>query len=524
VLYQIYPRSFADSNGDGVGDLEGIIGHLDHLEWLGVDGVWLSPVTVSPNADWGYDVADYCDIDPDYGDLATLDRLVAEAGRRGIRVLLDLVPNHTSDRHPWFQDARRSRTADHRDFYVWADPAEDGGPPNNWVSSFGGPAWSFSEATGQYYLHNFTPEQPDLNWWHEPVREAFDDIFRFWFDRGVAGFRIDVCHMVVKDAALRDNPPAGPGDPFIEQMFGQHWLYNANRPEVHDVIRRWRRIADSYDPPRVLVGETSVENLEVLATYYGDGTDELHLAFNFVFLESPLEAAALRRIVEETRRLLPAGAWPVWCGSNHDVPRLATHWGGGEVARTKVALLMLLGIPGTVFLYQGDEIGLVDGPITQDTLRDPVGKRFWPHYAGRDPERTPMPWTGAPGGGFCPAGVSPWLPMADPADNNVADQRDDPDSVLSFVRRLLALRRANPDLVSERYEALDTPDGVWAWRRGETTTVACNLSDRAATVVLAAGDEPTFQLVCSTDPGRPAGPVAGGLLLGPWEGAVVVGR
>ena len=288
VLYQVYIRSFADADGDGQGDLAGLRRHLDHLAWLGVDGLWLSPVGPSPNADWGYDVADYCAVHPDYGTLEDLDALIAEAGRLGIRILLDLVPNHTSDKHAWFEDARSSAASAHRAFYVWADPGPDGGPPNNWVSTFGGPGWTLDEDSGQYFLHNFLPEQPDLNWWSDEVRDAFDGILRFWWDRGVAGFRIDVCNMIIKDAQLRDNPPATEDDPFVMQMFGQRPLYNSNQPEVHDVLRRWRAIAESYDPPRVLLGETNVEQLDILASFYGTGADELHLAFNFPFIEAPL--------------------------------------------------------------------------------------------------------------------------------------------------------------------------------------------------------------------------------------------
>ena len=284
VLYQIYPRSFADSNADGVGDIPGIIDHLDYLAWLGVDGIWLSPVTVSPNADWGYDVSDFCAIAPEFGTMDDFDRLVAQAGTRGIRVLMDIVPNHTSEQHPWFVDPRSSRTSDHRDWYVWADGKEDGTLPNNWVSSFGGPGWTLDERTGQYYFHNHLQEQPDLNWWNEDVRAAFDDIFRFWSDRGVAGFRIDVANVIIKDAELRDNPPATEDDDFETQMFGQRSVYNANRPEVHDVIRRWRRLADDYDAPRLLIGETPVP-VDKLAEFYGNGSDELGLAFNFNFIE-----------------------------------------------------------------------------------------------------------------------------------------------------------------------------------------------------------------------------------------------
>ncbi|HXW39210.1 MAG TPA: alpha-amylase family glycosyl hydrolase [Acidimicrobiales bacterium] len=476
LLYQIYPRSFADSDADGIGDLPGITAHLDHLEWLGVDGIWLSPVTVSPNRDWGYDVADYLRVDPALGTDADLDHLIDAADRRGIRVLLDLVPNHTSDEHPWFVDARRSRQSLHRQWYVWADPAPGGGPPNNWVSSFvGGPAWTFDEPTGQYYLHNHLPEQPDLNWWNDGVRRAFDDILTTWFGRGVAGFRIDVCSGIVKDAELRDNPPSDETDPFIDQVFGQRPVYNGNRPEVHDVLRHWRRLADDAGG-RLLLGETPVA-LESMVTFYGSGGDELHLAFNFPFIEGPLEASAMRALVEDTERLLPPGGWPVWTGSNHDVSRLATRWAEGDERKTRVALLVLLCLRGTPVLYQGDEIGLPDVPVPQERLRDPVGVRYWPLYAGRDPMRTPMPWRPGPGGGFTEPGVEPWLPFGHPDGVTVAEERDDRGSVLNFVRDLVALRRRRPELSGGSHRTMATDPPVWAWARGEQTVVACNMGD-----------------------------------------------
>ena len=412
VLYQIYPRSFADSNADGIGDIPGIIEHLDHLQWLGVDGIWLSPVTVSPNADWGYDVSDFCAIAPEFGTLDDFDRLVAEAGVRGIHVLMDIVPNHTSEEHPWFVDARSSRTSAHRDWYVWADGKGDGQPPNNWVSSFGGTGWTLDEGTGQYYFHNHLQEQPDLNWWNEEVRATFDGIFRFWSDRGVAGFRIDVCNIIIKDAELRDNPPATEEDDFETQMFGQRSVYNANRPEVHEVIRRWRRQAESYDEPRLLIGETPVP-VDKLAEFYGDGSDELGLAFNFNFISAPFRAPEMRAIVEETEAALPAGAWPAWTGSNHDMFRFPTRWAEDDPAKVRLALLMLLSLRGTPVLYQGDEIAMGNVALAQEDLRDPLGVRFYPYYEGRDAARTPMQWSDRPGGGFTEA-ERPWLPHGRP--------------------------------------------------------------------------------------------------------------
>ena len=337
VFYQIYPRSYADSNGDGVGDLPGIVSKLDHLARLGITGVWLSPVTRSPNRDWGYDVSDYRDIDPSFGTLDDLDTLVAAAGERGIRILMDLVPNHTSDQHPWFVDALSGRGSAYRDYYVWADPKPDGGLPNNWASIFGGPAWQFDEASGQYFLHNFEAAQPDLDWWNEEVRREFDGIVRFWWDRGVAGFRIDVCNMMIKDKELRDNPPATGDDPLDQQFMGQRAVYNTDRPEAHDILRRWRSIADGYEPERLLIGETNVEKLPTLMEFYGNGRDELHGGFNFVFINAPFEAGALRTVVEDTEALLPDGAWPIWTASNHDVSRLATRWAAGDPAKVKIA-------------------------------------------------------------------------------------------------------------------------------------------------------------------------------------------
>src|SRR4051812_11131205 len=295
TLYQIYPRSYRDTNGDGIGDLRGITERLDHLQWLGVEGIWLDPVMPSPNTDWGYDVADFCAGGPALGTLADCDELIAEAAKRDIRIVMDLVPCHTSTEHAWFRDARTSRDSQYRDYYVWRDPAPDGGVPNNWVNAFNpaNPSWTFDEHTGQYYLNSFLPTQADLNWWNPAVRDEFDDILRFWFDRGVAGFRIDVVHMIVKDKLLRDNPPSEKADHWAVRIMGQRSVYNSCQPETHDVLRRWRAICDGYDPPRVLIGETHVHDYELLASFYGHG-DELNLAFNFLLIHAPFDAKQLR--------------------------------------------------------------------------------------------------------------------------------------------------------------------------------------------------------------------------------------
>ncbi|HSD75788.1 MAG TPA: alpha-amylase family glycosyl hydrolase [Solirubrobacteraceae bacterium] len=522
VLYQCYPRSFADSDGDGVGDLPGIRARLDHLQWLGIDGLWLNPTFPSPNADWGFDVSDYRGVHPELGTLDDLDALVADARSRGIRVLLDLVPNHTSDEHPWFADSRSARDSARRDWYVWRDPAPDGGPPNNWVSIFGGPAWTLDERTGQYYLHNFKDRQPDLDWWNDAVRDEFDDILRWWFDRGIAGFRIDVAHGIVKDRELRDNPPPGDADKHLHHWLGQRPAFSMNREDVHDVYRRWRALCDARpggpeDRP-ILVGETWVDELERLVTFYGSGTDELHLAFNFVFIESRFDPARLAGIVARTEELLPGEAWPTWTLGNHDVERFPTRWCDEDPARSRCALLLLLTLRGTPVLYYGDELALPDTPLPSHAEVDPVALLRDPDRPGRDPARTPMPWSAAPGAGFTRPGVEPWLPLGDVAAANVEDQRADRGSPLHLVRDLIALRRAHADLRAGAYRELPAPPGAWAYRRGERATVALNLGRDEVAV-----DGVRGTIAACTDRSRDGEAVGGALCLAPSQGAVVLG-
>jgi alpha-glucosidase len=514
VCYQIYPRSFADSNGDGVGDIPGITAHLDHLEWLGIECVWLSPTFPSPNFDWGYDVADYYGVHPELGTMADLDTLIAEAGRRGIRIVLDLVPTHTIIEHAWFVDSRTSRDARHREWYVWADPKPDGSLPNNWASFFMGNAWQLDERTGQYYLHLFLPQQPDLDWWNHEVRDEFDRILRFWFDRGIAGFRIDVAHGIIKDKELRDNPPATRDSSPLDQFRGQVPLYTSNRPEVHDVHKHWRTIADSYDPPRLLVGETFVGTVQQVMTFYGTG-DELSLAFNIPFLSAPFDAATLAGLVNQTESLLPAGCCEVWTGSNHDVSRFPTRWAAGDPARARCAVLMLLGLRGSVFLYYGDELGMPDTDVPPDRMLDPVSIQYHP-VLNRDAARTPMQWTGEAGAGFTPAGVEPWLPFGDLRACNVADQRTDPASTLHFTRDLIALRNELPDLRSGAYAELAAAGGLWAWRRGDQVVVALNFGDAEATL---GGVTGTVRI--ATNRARDGETVDGSLTLGGSEGVVL---
>src|SRR5580700_2101934 len=473
VLYQLYVRSWLDTNGDGYGDLPGIIERLDYLSWLGVDGIWLSPTMPSPDQDWGYDVSDYLGVHPELGTLADLDRLIADAGARGMQVLLDLVPNHTSTAHPWFVDAATGRDAEFRDYYVWADPAPGGGPPNNWLDATGQSAWAWHEPTGQYYLHLFLDSQADLNWHDPAVHREFDEIVRFWFDRGVAGFRIDVAHGLYKDAELRDNPPAATTDP-LGGRFGQEQTYSANRPETHAVFRDWRKIADSYEPPRLLLGETWVRDVASLAGFYGHN-DELQLAFNFPFVFARFAAQDLSGVVGATIARLPAGACPVWTASNHDVGRFPTRWCEGDDQRTRLALLVLCTLPGTVVLYYGDEIGMTDVAVPPEQQRDEMTRREAGQPGNRDRARTPMQWE--PGGGFTTG--TPWLPLGDSAARSVAGQRADPESVLTLCRDLLALRRAELS-GGTTYEEVTADGDLWAYRTGGLLVLA-NFSAAAFT-------------------------------------------
>ena len=458
VLYQVYPRSFADSDGDGVGDLRGITAHLDHLEWLGVDGLWLNPTFPSPNADWGFDVSDYCGVHPELGTLEDLDELVARAGERGIRVLLDLVPNHTSDQHPWFRERR--------DFYVWRE-GRNGDPPNNWKSNFGGPAWTRDEASGLWYLHNFTPDQPDLDWWNEDVRAAFDDILRFWMQRGVAGFRIDVAHGIVKDRELRDNPPATEDDTDHHRWLGQQLEYSMNRDEVHDVFRRWRAVCDPYDG--VLLGETWVLDLERLMRFYGEDLDELHLAFNFVFLLADFEAdaagadrrrdrgaAARARVADLDARQPRHGALPDALDARGPGARALRAHDAADAARDARPLLR----------RRARDARASRSRPTASSI--PSACSTTPSVPGRDGARSPMPWSAEPGAGFSAPGVEPWLPLGELAGVNVAEQRADPRlGAAPHPRpRRPAARGGGP--ARRRLRAgRCVDDGLWAYRRGD---------------------------------------------------------
>ncbi len=511
VLYHVYVRSFADADGDGVGDLPGVRARLDHLGALGVDAIWLSPTSVSPDADHGYDVSDYRHVQPALGGDAALDQLIAAAHARGLRVLLDLVPNHTSVEHPWFVDARGGRGSRHRDWYVWAH-GRDGGPPNNWISDFrerGSPrsAWTLDPRSGEWCLTSFLPLQVDLNWRSPAVRDEFLDILAAWFRRGADGVRIDVAHKLVVDAGLRDNPPLAPGDDPVSRARGQRQVMNAERPELHDILRSWRRLADSLTPPRLLLGETYVGDVARLAPFHG-ADDELHLALNVPFLHSELTAPALRRVVDATLAALPAGAWPLWCASSHDDGRFPSRWCGGDERLVRCALLILLTLRGTPLLYYGDEIGMTDVEVAAGRRRDRVG--------GRDGCRTPMQWEPAPGGGFTRPGVEPWLPLGDCVRTNVRDQGRDPRSILTLCRDLIAERRRSEGLRRGGMAWLPSPEGVLAWRRGERHAVAVNLSAGAADVAGVRG-----RVRVGTDRGRDGEEVGGTLRL-PGQSGVLI--
>jgi alpha-glucosidase len=491
VVYEIYPRSYADASGDGVGDLAGIAGRLDHLAWLGVDAVWIAPFYPSPMADFGYDVADHTGVDPLFGTLDDVDGLLAEAHRRDIRVIVDYVPNHTSEQHPWFVESRASRGSAKRDWYVWHDPRPDGGPPNNWISMFGGPAWAWDEVTGQYYLHSFLKEQPDLNWRNPEARAAMLDVLRFWLDRGVDGFRIDVAQFVAKDPELRDNPPNPEPERLAHLGEWRHQLhlYDHGHPDLHPIYREIRRLVDTYPGDRVVIGELHHPDFEIWAGFYGEELDEIHLPFNFHMLQAPWDAASLQTVIRSVCTALPDGAFANWVFGNHDQPRIASRVGRDQA---RVAMLLLLTLRGAPTLYYGEEIGMVNVEIPAARIRDPWGMAE--PAQGRDPERTPMQWDTSPNGGFCPPGVEPWLPLApDAGAVNVAAQRNDPGSMLSLTRRLLTIRREHPAFADGDLELIDdTPEGTLAFRRradGQCVVVGLNLTAEERTL-------------CGAGPGR----------------------
>lgn len=482
VIYQIYPRSFQDSDADGVGDLAGIESRLDYLAELGIDAIWLSPIYPSPMADFGYDIADYCGIDPMFGDLAGFDRLLAAVHARGLRLLLDFVPNHSSDQHPWFVESRTSRASPKRDWYIWRDSASDGGPPNNWISDFGGSSWQWDENTGQYYLHAFLKSQPDLNWRNPELRKAMMAVLRFWLDRGVDGFRIDVLWHIIKAETLPDNPinPDWTSDRTQRDRLIQ--LYSTDQPEAHAISAEFRALADHYGD-RVLIGEICLPN-DRLARWYGTPDHpQVHLPFNFQLIENDWDAATLAQMITDYEASLPLFGWPNWVIGSHDAPRIAARIGQ---AQARVAAMLLLTLRGTPTLYQGDEIGIGEVHIPPERVRDPQGLRQPGLGIGRDRSRTPMPWDDSDFAGF--STVDPWLPLNDDwRIRNLTAQDRDSGSILALYRSLLALRRCHDALAIGDVTIIDSSADVLTYMRryaGERLLIALNLGNKSRPLTL----------------------------------------
>jgi alpha-glucosidase len=517
VIYEIYPRSFQDSDGDGVGDLRGILERLDHLSWLGVDAVWICPIYPSPMADFGYDVADYVGIDPLFGTLEDFDRLLAALHQRGIRLILDFVPNHSSDEHPWFKEARGSPESARRGWYIWRDPAPGGGPPSNWVSQAGGSAWQLDPASGQYYYHAFLKSQPDLNWRNPAVRRAMYDALRFWLDRGVDGFRVDVLWHMIKDAEFRDdplNPHYREGEPDFRRVRA---LYSADQPEVLEIAQEMRRVLAEYPDERLLIGEIYLP-VERLAAYYGPELSAVHLPFNFNLMWAPWRPDAIMALIAQYEAVLPAGGWPSWVLGNHDQARSAARLGP---AQARVAMVLLLTLRGTPTLYYGDELGLENVPVPPERERDPFGIRQPGTGQGRDPVRTPMPWDASASCGFTTGEA--WLPLGERhAEQSVAVQKRDPGSMLALTRALLELRRREPALSIGDFAPLAAEGDVLAYARSwgdRRLVVALNLASMPRAIRF--GEDLTGQIEISTQLGRAGQLVTDGVELGADEAVVI---
>ncbi len=480
VIYQVYPRSFQDADGDGVGDLPGITSRLGYLRWLGVDAVWISPFYPSPMEDFGYDITDHTNVHPMFGDLGDFDVLVGEARQQNIKVIVDFVPNHTSNEHPWFLRSRSSKDDPKREWYIWRDPAPDGGVPNNWLSVFGGPAWTLDEATEQYYYHAYLEEQPDLNWRNPEVQEAMLGVLRFWLERGVDGFRVDALRQLIKDDRFRDNPPSPDylvgGSPYDALLP----VYSTDRPEVHAAIRRMRRVLEEYGDDRLLIGELYLP-IERLVRYYGEGGSGVQLPMNLHLISTLWDAERVGNLIDTYEASLPASGWPTWVLGNHDRSRIASRVGR---AQARVAAMLLLTLRGTPTLYYGDEIGMRDARIPPELVQDPYERNVPGIGVGRDPARTPMQWRYEADAGFTTG--DPWLPVGeDHAEVNVETQKRNPRSMLALHRRLLALRRAEPALALGSYEPVEAADNLLAYARekhGRRYLIALNLGSQPQTL------------------------------------------
>jgi alpha-glucosidase len=477
IIYQVYPRSFQDSNGDGVGDLRGIISRLDYLTTLGVNAIWISPIFQSPMADFGYDISDYCQIHPLFGSMADFDALLSEAHKRGLKMILDLVPNHTSDQHPWFLESRSSRNNPKRDWYLWKDALPDGSPPNNWLSVFGGTGWEFDEQTGQYYYHAFLKEQPDLNWRNTEVQQAMLSTMQFWLDKGVDGFRVDVMWHMIKDKNFQDNPPNPDYDIYRSTFEKLIPIHSTDQPEVHAIVKMMRQLVDRYHE-RVLIGEIYLP-VQRLVMYYGENGDGAHLPFNFQLINMPWEAPRVLAAIEEYEVALPSGGWPNWVLGNHDQPRIGSRIGRDQA---KVAAVLLLTLRGTPTLYYGDEIGMTDVAVPPAEWRDPQGLNMPELGLSRDPCRTPMQWGNKPYAGF--SNNKPWLPVAENFTRiNVELQLKDPASTLIFYHRLIELRQSEPALFGGEYRSIFSDRQLLAYVRisgKKSFLIVLNLTHRAA--------------------------------------------
>jgi alpha-glucosidase len=527
IIYQIYPRSYQDSNDDGIGDLNGIRQRLDHIQSLNVDAIWLSPIYPSPMHDFGYDVADYVDINPIFGTMDDFELLLQEVHTRGMKLILDLVPNHSSDEHEWFIESRSSRDNPKRDWYIWRDPAPDGGPPNNWLSFFGGPAWTFDETTGQYYMHQFVTQQPELNYRNPEVLAAMLDVMRFWLEKGVDGFRIDVIWLMLKDENFHDEPEETNWDGVNPHGSIQH-IYTQNLPGVHNLIKEMRKVLEEYHE-RMMVGEIYLPN-EELMKYYGtrqsdDTYDECHLPFNFQLIDLPWSATSVRKAVDQYEGDLPVGAWPNWVMGNHDRTRMATRVG---INQARVANMLLMTLRGTPTTYYGEEIGMENVEIPPEFIQDPpaVKQPEIAHIIGRDPVRTPMQWNGSANAGFSQPEVVTWLPIAENHERcNVATQDDDPTSMLNLYRMLTALRKTEPALSVGGYQSMDIDvEDVFVYRRfgadSDDFLIVLNFGGQTHKIKLKAGTSKGI-IEISTSMTRVGEVDLNNLILSPNEGLVL---
>jgi len=519
VIYQIYPRSFQDSNGDGIGDLPGIINRLDYLQWLGIRAIWISPIYPSPMVDFGYDVADYTDIHPIFGSMDDFDRLLAEAHNRDMKIILDFVPNHTSDQHPWFMESKRATSSSKRDWYIWKDAKPDGSPPNNWRSVFGGDAWEWDAAARQFYYHAFHKAQPDLNWRNETVQEAMYDVMRFWLDKGVDGFRVDVMWHIIKDDLFRDNP-ANPeykeGHNEYEQLLP---VYSTDQPEVHAIVGKMRQIADEYGE-KVVIGEVYLP-IQKLMEYYGPENNGAHMPFNFLLLRLPWVAPEIAAAIDQYEGALPTEGWPNWVLSNHDNPRIASRVGD---AQARVAAMLLLTLRGTPTIYYGDEIGMRDVAIPLEEQQDPQGLNMPDKDLSRDPSRTPMQWSSDTFGGFSSA--KPWLRIDTRYPRiNVEQQKADPFSMLTLYRKLIQLRNNEPALSHGRYTPVYSNEQLIAFRRdlegSDSFFTMLNLTSRPCRYSQPASDTLKGEVIISTSPELEGADIGQNIYLSGDEGIVV---